>query len=254
MVEHEFGGIYVQKKYIKLAIGNLLFAIIMVFLYSPGLIGLSFFSDNALMVAAAAAVAVVAILFFILFNKNVLLDKEFDLIEEKEERSLEKAMEVMENYKKSEVLGKAARSSFSQMQRLKTAENNYEKLISRRFQPSSLSYEKFMNVIRSSVAALSSGYIKIANKMVIFEEDEYQKLLGDEYLYDDIPDDIQRERFKLYNKNLNSIKEILEKNEIILLGIDKLMTEISDLESTDNEMNETASEIDSLLNQLEYYK
>ena len=119
-----------QKKYIKLAIGNLLFAIIMVFLYSPGLIGLSFFSDNALMVAAAAAVAVVAILFFILFNKNVLLDKEFDLIEEKEERSLEKAMEVMENYKKSEVLGKAARSSFSQMQRLKTAENNYEKLIS----------------------------------------------------------------------------------------------------------------------------
>lgn len=64
MVEHEFGGIYVQKKYIKLAIGNLLFAIIMVFLYSPGLIGLSFFSDNALMVAAAAAVAVVAILFF----------------------------------------------------------------------------------------------------------------------------------------------------------------------------------------------
>ena len=55
-------------------------------------------------------------------------------------------------------------------------------------------------------------------------------------------------------RNLNSIKEILEKNEIILLGIDKLMTEISDLESTDNEMNETASEIDSLLNQLEYYK
>lgn len=39
-----------------------------------------------------------------------------------------------------------------------------------------------------------------------------------------------------------------------MLGIDKLMTEISDLESTDNEMNETASEIDSLLNQLEYYK
>ena len=69
-----------------------------------------------------------------------------------------------------------------------------------------------------------------------------------------IPDDIQREKFELYNKNLTGIKEMLEKNEIILLGIDKLMTEISDLESTDNEMNETASEIDSLLSQLEYYK
>ena len=55
--------------------------------------------------------------------------------------------------------------------------------------------------------------------MVIFEEDEYQKLLGDEYLYDDIPDDIQRERFKLYNKNLNSIKEILEKMKLFCLEL-----------------------------------
>lgn len=243
-----------QKKYIKLVIGNLVFAILMISLYSPGLIGLSVFSNNAVISATAAAIAVVAILFFILFNKNILLNKEFDLIEGKEERSIEKAIEIIENYKKSEVLGRIAKSSLSQMQRLKTAENNYEKLISRRFQPGSLSYEKFINVIGSSAAALDSGYIKMANKMVIFDEEEYQKLQGDEYLYDDIPDDIQREKFELYNKNLNRIKEILEKNEIILLGIDKLMTEISDLESTDTEMSETASEIDRLLNQLEYYK
>lgn len=243
-----------QKKYIKLVIGNLVFAILMICLYSPGLIGLSVFNDSVVVSAAAAAIAVVAILFFTLFNRSILLNKEFNLIEGKEEKSIKKVTEIMESYKKSEVLGRIAQSSLAQMKRLKTAENNYEKLISRRFQPGTFSYEKFINVIRSSTIVLDNGYIKIANKMVIFDEEEYQKLLGDEYLYDDIPDDIQREKFELYNKNLTGIKEMLEKNEIILLGIDKLMTEISDLESTDNEMNETASEIDSLLSQLEYYK
>ena len=239
-----------QKKYIKLVIGNLVFAILMICLYSPGLIGLSVFNDSVVVSAAAAAIAVVAILFFTLFNRSILLNKEFNLIEGKEEKSIKKVTEIMESYKKSEVLGRIAQSSLAQMKRLKTAENNYEKLISRRFQPGTFSYEKFINVIRSSTIVLDNGYIKIANKMVIFDEEEYQKLLGDEYLYDDI----QREKFELYNKNLTGIKEMLEKNEIILLGIDKLMTEISDLESTDNEMNETASEIDSLLSQLEYYK
>ena len=243
-----------QKKYIKLVIGNLVFAILMICLYSPGLIGLSVFNDSVVVSAAAAAIAVVAILFFTLFNRSILLNKEFNLIEGKEEKSIKKVTEIMESYKKSEVLGRIAQSSLAQMKRLKTAENNYEKLISRRFQPGTFSYEKFINVIRSSTIVLDNGYIKIANKMVIFDEEEYQKLLGDEYLYDDIPDDIQREKFELYNKNLTGIKEMLEKNEIILLGIDKLMTEISDLESTDNEINETASEIDSLLSQLEYYK
>lgn len=54
-----------QKKYIKLVIGNLVFAILMICLYSPGLIGLSVFNDSVVVSAAAAAIAVVAILFLL---------------------------------------------------------------------------------------------------------------------------------------------------------------------------------------------
>lgn len=90
--------------------------------------------------------------------------------------------------------------------------------------------------------------------MIIFDEKEYLYLKEDDYMYDDIPDNIQREKFQVYNQNLQTMKAILEKNEVVLLGINKLMTEISDTDMSDNSMNDTAEEIKTLLKQVEYYK
>lgn len=243
-----------MKKYIKFLAGNGAFAAAAVCLYSPGLIGLSPFSSNAVAAAAAVAIGAAAVPAFIWMNKSLLADKEIKLLETGEDRAEEKAMELMETYRSSKILGGIARSAISQMERMENARSNFEKLVSRRFEAGTLSYQKFMAVVHSAQAALSKGYVKMANKMIIFDEAEYRKLTSDEYRKDDIPDQIQEEKRELYERNLDDLRAILESHEKILLGIDHLMTEMSDVDYSDHEIDHAAQEIDVLLKQLEYYK
>jgi len=94
----------------------------------------------------------------------------------------------------------------------------------------------------------------MVNKMIIFDEAEYRKLTCDEYKKDDIPDRIQEEKRELYEKNLGDLRSILENHERVLLGIDHLLMELSNVEYSDQEADHAVQEIDELLKQLEYYR
>lgn len=243
-----------MNKYIKFFAGNAAFAAAAVCLYSPGLIGLSPFSSNAVTAAAAVAIGAAAVPAFIWMNKRFLAEKEVKLLGTNEEKADQKAMELMESFCSSKVLGGIAKSALSQMERMEHAEKNFERLTDRRFSAQTLSYQKFMAVIHSAQAALSKGYVKMANKMIIFDEAEYRKLTTDEYRKDDIPDKIQEEKRALYEKNLDELRLVLENHERILLGIDHLMAEMANADYSEHEVDHAVSEIDVLLKQLEYYK
>lgn len=243
-----------NRKYIKLIIIDGLFAAGMVCLYSPGIIGLSPLSQSTLKAALSIAIGVVAIPMFIYVNKVMLSEKQLSLLDKDEGNRKDKIVTVLNSCRQSKVLGSIVRSTELQMQRVENSALNFDRFVSHRFEKGSLSYQKFITVMESASKAMFDGYVQIANKMVMFDEAEYERLSGDEYLYDDIPDDIQKQKYALYNENLESARRILEKNEIILLGLDKLMTEISNNDDSDEDMNTTAREIDTLINQLEYYK
>ena len=243
-----------MNKYAKLIAGNAAFAAAAVCLYSPGLLGLSPFSPSAAVAAASIAVGVIAVPTFVWMNKCLLAEKEIKLLGSGEEKSEEKAIEFMEAYRSSKVLGGIAKSAVSQMKRMENVQANYEKLVVRRFGQDTLSYQKFMAVIHSAAASFANGYVKMANKMIIFDEAEYQKLTTDDYRKDDIPDDIQEKKRDLYEKNLGDLRFVLEKNEEILLGIDQLMIEMSNVDYSEHDIGHAAEEIDVLLKQLEYYK
>lgn len=243
-----------NKKYIKLAAMDALFAVGMICLYSPGIAGLSPLSQSTVKAALSIAVAAMAVPAFIYVNKAMLSEKQLNLLDKGEGNQKDKIMTVLNSCSQSKVLGNIVKSTELQMQRVETSALNFDRLVSHRFEKGSLSYQKFIGVMDSASKAMFDGYVRIANKMVMFDEAEYERLSGDEYLYDDIPDDIQRQKYALYNENLESARKILEKNEIILLGLDKLMTEISNNDYSDEDMNSTAREIDMLLKQLEYYK
>ena len=110
-----------------------------------------------------------------------------------------------------------------------------------------------MAVIGNASKALESGIVRIANKMVIFDEKEYRKLCSQEYKLDDIPDHIQEEKRKLYDENLDDMRLILEKNEKVLLEVDQLTLEMSELDYTEQDIEAAAEQIRELLGQLEYY-
>ena len=242
-----------MNKYIKLVAGNAAFAVTAVCLFSPGLIGLSPFSSNTVVAAASIAVGVIAVPSFVVMNKAFLTEKKAELLGANEDKADKKARELLERYRFSAILGGIAMSAISQAERMEKQVSTFENLVNRRFGLGTLSYEKFMGVIRSASDALSKSIVRIVNKMIIFDEAEYKKLSSAQYKFDDIPDDIQEKKKVLYDESLNDMRSILEKNEKVLLEVDHLMMEMSEMDYSEQDIDGAAAEVNRLLGQLEYY-
>lgn len=242
-----------MNKYAKLFAANAAFAAAEVILFSPGLIGLTPFSANIFAAAASIAVGAVSVPSFILMNRVLLAEKKAQFVQIDEEDAGRKAMSLLEEYGSGKVLGGIARSAAEQAQRMEKNQFTFEQLVVRRFGTGTLSYQKFMDVIRCAGDALEKGIVRIANKMLIFDEKEYRNLCSEAYKLDDIPDQIQEEKRKLYEENLKDMRLILEKNEKVLLEVGQLMTEMSEMDYTEQDIDGVAAQIRELLGQLEYY-
>ena len=94
----------------------------------------------------------------------------------------------------------------------------------------------------------------MANRMRLFDEKEYARL--QHYREDDIPDDIQEEQLRLYQKNFDNVRSTISLNEKILLKLDALSMEISSLNSGDdkNLNHELIHEIEKLIDETRYYQ
>ena len=89
----------------------------------------------------------------------------------------------------------------------------------------------------------------MANRMMLFDEEEYRQLLH--FKEDQIPDDIQEERLSLYRENLEKIESAVAVNERILLQFDKLT---SGLALQENKNDELLEKIQKLTEEIKYYQ
>ena len=128
-----------MNKYIKLFAGNAAFAVAMVCLFSPGLIGLSPFSGNTVAAAASVAIGVIAVPSFVLMNKALLMEKKAELLQVNEENVNKKAREFLEHYRFSAILGGISTSAKSKIERMENEVSTFEKIVSRRFVQGTLS-------------------------------------------------------------------------------------------------------------------
>ena len=117
-----------------------------------------------------------------------------------------------------------------------------------------MSWEKFDRVAAAAQTSAIQNVVTMANRMLLFDEKEYTKL--QHYRDDDIPDDIQEERIKLYQKNFERVKSTIALNEKILLKLDALALELSS--SVSDEGADTNShlvqEIEKLIEETKYYQ
>ena len=90
--------------------------------------------------------------------------------------------------------------------------------------------------------------------MRLFDEKEYARL--QHYREDDIPDDIQEEQLRLYQKNFDNVRSTIALNEKILLKLDALAMEISSSASSDDAdlNNGLIEEIEHLIEETRYYE
>ena len=133
-------------------------------------------------------------------------------------------------------------------------------ILDEKFQRNSISWNKFYSVIVSAHQAIIQNDVLIARRIEQFDTGEFidlQKLISSgEYKKDTIPDDIQEEKYQLFVKRWDSIQNLYNVNERLLVKMDALEAEIAELgdNNVTNENGEILSDIEELISQTHYYE
>ena len=143
-----------------------------------------------------------------------------------------------------------------QIERLQKKNKTIRNIILQIFSASEISYRKFDAVIAEVEKIFFMNIRSILNKMNAFDEDDYN-FIRKKYEAGAFSQQFMEEKFKVYDEYIVFVKAATEDNEQILLKLDKLLLEISGLNSIESGQLEQMAgmvEIDNLIKQAKYYK
>lgn len=241
-----------KDKILKLIFGNIGFVVAFVALYSPGFVGLSPNDPSIIKAALSITMGVMMPLGMIGYNYKLLSQKTQHKFLESESFSAEDIRVELSQYRDSGLFGQVAQSSLEQLTKCEGLLQEIEEILKRKFDAGSITYQKFHSIAVTAKNAILTNMAGMLNRMRVIDDKEYRKLQN--YQNDDIPDDIQLPRLELYNKNIEAVKEQRNQNEKLLYKMDELMLELAASEITDTSQVKAYSEIDTLINQIQYYQ
>ncbi|MBO6047206.1 MAG: hypothetical protein J6P61_05550 [Erysipelotrichaceae bacterium] len=146
-----------------------------------------------------------------------------------------------------------------QLERMKRNGKMIYNLLDDRFGKGSLTFEKFYSAYEASEDAMLDNTRNIMTRMQLFDAKSFLRLKSlietNAYRHDNIPDDLQMDQYELYIKNINQIKDLVGLNEALLIKIEQLGMEVAAIDTDDSEKtNRLVAEIESLIGDIEYYK
>lgn len=242
-----------MKRYLKLAAADLCIAASAVVLYSPGLVNLRLSDYSIFRAGMSIIAAVILITLFFVINIRLLKEPEQKPIMLEDVPDLERAKDILQDYCKGRYFGSLAKTASEQLDRILKCRQRLSVILEQKFTRGTMSWDKFNSTVSAAESSAIKNVVAMANRMCIFDEKEYARLQN--YREDDIPDDIQEEQLRLYQKNLEAIRWTIALNEKILLKLDALAMELSSSASrSDADWNhELVSEIERLTEETRYY-
>lgn len=230
-------------------------AIINIAVLSPGLMAVEIGGADAAETAAAVTLLVISLL-VVLYSSYTLLLKPQPAKEILPSAMPDDYTEQLEQYKKVKALKSDAALAIDQLNRMDKKKNALTILLAQRFDPEELSYRKFHTVINEVEKLLYLNIRGILGKLRLFEPSEFSLFAGSRTPAQFTDKLIQR-KTALYNDFFASIKAFLGANEEILLKLDQLLLEISELDrSNDQPVEEIPcmQELSALITQTKLYQ
>lgn len=244
-----------KKKLIKLLGLNLGIAAANIILFSPKLIGLELFGASALETALGAT--------FIFLSLAGLGYGNYDPLPKPEKEDQTNKIWTVEDYIKAlnihrrlKTFEKTIDLLLGQIERLQKKNKTIRDVLLQIFSTSEMSYKKFDAVIAEVEKIFFMNIRSILNKLDALDEEDYNSVRK-KYEEGAISRQLYEEKFKVFNEYINFVKAATEDNERILLKLDKLLLEISGLNSIESGQLEQMVgmiEIDNLIKQAKYYK
>ena len=176
------------------------------------------------------------------------------------EGKTEKLLPVLSSYRGKFGIGGIAEAAVRQMSNLEKKTPILKQMIEEKFEVGSMSYDRFATPVENSIATVKGNSLTLAKELEGFDDEEFQKLSkaiqSGDYRHDVIDDEIQKERFAIYQHKLSEMERIISTNEQMLLMLDRISVELSKLQSNqiDREGSQLLQEIDELAKTAKYYQ
>jgi len=240
-------------KYIKLFGIIVATIVINVIIFSPGMIGVAI--GESAFASAFGITLILASILALLYGSYSVFFKQPVALPVKEIVTHEDYVEALLPFTRVGSLEGDVGFTLDQMERLIRKKDTLMNVLGQRFESTELSYKKFASVIREVEKLFYLNIRSMINRLRVFDEAEFKSVMSQKVSR--FSTDIMQEKAKLYNEFLSFMKHSLDTNEEILLKLDKLLLEISRLDSFDPAEIENMPcmrEIDSLIKQTKYYK
>ena len=241
-----------RKKQIRLLSLNLGIASANIIAF--GLIRLGFPGSSALEMAFSGTIIVMSGIGLTYGNYKLLTEKE--IIIPPPEWTPEYCIEALNNHQELKTFEENIDFLLAQIERLQKKNKTIRDILLQFFSGSEISYQKFDAVIADVEKIFVKNMRSIHNKMNAFDEDDYISIRK-KYEAGAISKQVMEEKFKVYDEYITFVKAATEYNEQILLKLDKLLLEISDLNCVEPGQLEQMPgmiEIDNLIKEAKYYK
>ncbi|RUS45067.1 hypothetical protein [Cohnella sp. AR92] len=228
-------------------------AVLNIVVFSPGFLGVSI-SGGALSAAfgvtllLASAVALVS-------GGYALLVRPRAVIPPKQLSTPEDYEEALSRYRRVKALEDDIRLALEQIDRMRKKKQTLGDVLGQRFEPGELSYRKFASVTAEVENVFYLNIRSILNRLNVFDESEFRSLQNPKNAR--FSQKLLQEKTNVYNDYLTFVKSSLDANEEILLKLDKLLLEITRLDSFeagDIENMPGMQELDTLIKQTKFYK
>lgn len=158
-------------------------------------------------------------------------------------------------YGRIRVLSEDISVALEQMDRMDKKKATLLKVLHQRFEPGEMSFAKFSSVADEVENLFYLNIKSVLNRLGVFDEAEYERVMTRKSAR--YSPKLLQEKTDFYNDYLSYIKHAIGTNEEMLLQLDKLLLEISRLDSIEPgeiEQMPAMVEIDSLIKQTKYYK
>ena len=243
-----------RKNRIKILILNLGIAAANIITFSPVLLGFELAGSGALETALGSTIIFLSGAGLIYGNyKLLVLEK---VIPPNKNSTVEDYIEALNMHRGLKTFEVTVDLLLDQIERLQKKNKTIRNIILQIFSASEISYRKFDAVIAEVEKIFFMNIRSILNKMNAFDEDDYN-FIRKKYEAGAFSQQFMEEKFKVYDEYIVFVKAATEDNEQILLKLDKLLLEISGLNSIESGQLEQMAgmvEIDNLIKQAKYYK
>lgn len=226
-----------------------------IIILSPGLLGVEIGGESVLETASGVTLLVISLL-VLLYGSYVLLFKPPVVTPVKNIKTHEDYIDALHQYRNVKVLEKDIVLALDQLVRIEKKKLTLLDVLSQRFDPTELSYKKFISVIHEVEKLFYLNIRGILNKLSVFDASEFSNFASEQGTAK-FSNKLVQEKTELYHAYLAYVAGYLGANEEILLKLDKLLLEISLLNSTeykDVEDMTCMKEIDVLIQQTKFYK